>query len=63
MADEYPPCPDHVERQHRDGLPPWCPRCGWTHGLRVPAQKLGESRAERDARRMNGPGRSDEVPT
>lgn len=30
--DTPPPCPDHREVQHRDGKPPWCPRCGWNHG-------------------------------
>lgn len=28
-----PPCPDHVERQHRDRKPPWCDRCGWQHAV------------------------------
>lgn len=47
-----PMCPDHVERQHRDMKPPWCPRCGWTRGREaVPAAKHGEANYEKKARR------------
>lgn len=27
-----PSCENHVERQHRDGMPPWCDACGWNRG-------------------------------
>lgn len=50
-----PICPDHVERQHRDMKPPWCPHCGWTRGREaIPAAKHGKSRRERDAERQAG---------
>jgi hypothetical protein len=52
-TSQPPPCPDHVERQHRDGKPPWCNRCGWTRALSAPATKHGKSRAERDAARLS----------
>lgn len=44
-----PACPDHVERQHRDMQPPWCPHCGWN---RTDAKKYGRSRSEADADRL-----------
>lgn len=49
--DAAPPCERHVERQHRDAKPPWCPHCGWRHAKSEPARKLGRSRAERDEAR------------
>ena len=29
---EFPECDDHKEVQHRDGLRPWCRKCGWNRG-------------------------------
>lgn len=46
-----PPCPDHKERQRRDGNPPWCRECGWSRGQA--ARKAGSSRAEREAFRTS----------
>ena len=31
-SPEFPECDNHIEVQHRDGLPPWCHTCGWTRG-------------------------------
>lgn len=37
-----PACPNHKEVQHRDRKPPWCNKCGWSHGqAAVPARPLG----------------------
>lgn len=32
MKPEFPECDGHKEVQHRDGLPPWCRKCGWNRG-------------------------------
>lgn len=32
---EFPECENHIEIQHRDGLPPWCRECGWNRGRRA----------------------------
>lgn len=34
-----PPCDNHNEFQHRDGKPPWCNTCGWSHAKYIPATK------------------------
>lgn len=31
-----PLCTDHRTVQHRDGKPPWCPKCGLTAGFKKP---------------------------
>lgn len=46
-ADESvpPPCPTHLEVQHRDKMPPWCNTCGWNRGRpAILPRKIGEPR-------------------
>lgn len=44
-VDEPPPCENHKEIQHRDGKPPWCNACGWSHGRpAIEARQLGSPR-------------------
>ena len=48
-TDTAPECEGHNESQRRDGLGPWCSRCGWTHGQpTIEAAKIGTSTAERE---------------
>ena len=42
------PCPDHNPVQHRDGNPPWCPRCGLTAAMTEPVSRFKRDRAERN---------------
>ena len=42
------PCPDHNPVQHRDGSPPWCPRCGLTAAMTEPVSRFKRDRAERN---------------
>lgn len=40
QIDTPPDCDNHFELQHRDGNPPWCNACGWTHGHPAVAARL-----------------------
>ena len=42
------PCPDHNPVHHRDGNPPWCPRCGLTAAMTEPVSRFKRDRAERN---------------
>jgi hypothetical protein len=47
-AARPPVCREHREVQHRDGKPPWCNACGWSHGQHaVGPVMLGEPRGKR----------------
>ena len=39
-------CPDHNPVQHRDGNPPWCPRCGLTAAMTEPVSRFKRNRAD-----------------
>lgn len=48
VSGNAPECDGHNETQKRDGKPPWCTRCGWTHGQPArPARKIGRTAEER----------------
>lgn len=35
-------CAEHAPVQHRDGKPPWCPRCGLTSSFEQPLSRFGQ---------------------
>jgi hypothetical protein len=49
-AETPPPCENHVEIQHRDRRPPWCSKCGWSHGRpALPPRQIAKHRGLRQS--------------